>query len=1707
MKKSLQIFFFFSFFFFLLPSFCLAQPYWNSWINFSQKYYKIPVVQNGIYRLDSLTLSDAGIPISTIDPRTIQLFFRGQEQYIYIKGQTDGMFNSADYIEFYGQKNDGALDSTLYTGVLNNMPVRQPNPYYSLFNDTSAYFLTWNNSSINKRITDLIDTAYSLFSPTAYFMKEQIVENHTNYYYGETTPTNIQFPEYDEVEGWSSVNFYQGNSYSATFNSSNIYSLGPEVHIKLAVMGVSNDVQTSPDHIIEVKYKNSLGNFTTIDNISFDGYQLFDPTYLISASNFGTSTDVIVSALTGSFSTSRNAVPYVVMKFPHTMNLANQSYCEMYVPENSSQSKSFFTFTNFNDLGSSAYLYDLTNNLRIPITKNGTAHKVLVSNAASLAEKFCIVKSENQFLSVLSIKPVRGTGFFTDYSGSAFAKDSVFLIITHKNLISGANAYQNYRASTLGGSHNVMIAYVDELYDQFGYGIPKHPFAIRNFAEFCADNFPSIPGNLFLLGKSVQTNLGRNKHIDPTGNNYANSLVPSIAYPTSDIMLVSGLNGNLLKPIIPIGRLAAKNNTEITTYLNKVDQYEHPPLNPEEWMKQIIHMGGGANQSQQQQFAAFLKGYERIIEDTSFGGHVHAFSKNTSSPTQTSYTDSIRGLINKGVSLITFFGHSGSMVFDLNLLPPDQYSNTNGKYPFFFANGCTAGDIHQPPQGALSSSELYIFSNKGMIGFLATSGPGTPYELNQYSSFFYKEVGGYLYGKSVGRCIQATIDTVEGSGASQYMNATCLEMTLHGDPSIVIHSSKLPDYTVNNSSVFFNPPYVSTDLDSFDVKIIITNIGKATYDSVKVDLKRTFVDGTSVSYSNTIPNLFYKDTLTIRVPVDPIKGPGLNKFELRVDPFNSVSELEDIQNNNILAPNEVPLLIYSGDIIPVYPYEYAIVPNDTITLKAYTSNPFAALARYIFEVDTTDLFNSPQKKVQYVTQRGAVVKALFNLWSPSPLVLSDSTVYFWRVRRDTNDIVNFRWRESSFQYVSNKRGWGQSHFFQFFKGNKYSYIDTNRIGRNFDFERKTHTLEVRTSNTAANGNPSSPVYFFIDGQTSYLGSWISDTIPHVIVSVLDPVTGLTWINNGKGPYGSYVTNQNSGQTPLGDEGFEFYTRTIAEQDNLRRFLKDTIPCGSKVVVFTSGNHNLGDLLEGSSPFTNPGLIQAFQSIGSTLLSNIQNNLPYILVGRKCGVGVEKIADSARQTIFVYDTLSIKRESGYIYSETIGPASKWQSMHWRYVSPEQNSDPGLALKDTMKITIVGIKNNGTADTLFKNISKDSLDIYNLDASISATTYPYLQLLAWVKDSIKRTPAQLKKWQIYYDGVPDASLNPSKNYSFYNSVIQQADTIKMTMAIENIGDYNMDSLRVDFWVYDVNRNKIPIKSVKLDSLLMDSILIGNVTFSTINIPGGLNSLWIEANPFNSEHQLEQYSYNNIAAIPFTVIADAINPMMDVTFDRVHIMNGDIVSAKPAITIRLKDENTFLALNDTSAFEVFLKYPSKNVYDRIFFGNTMTFIPASLPNNSCQIDYTPSLVDGTYDFKVQSKDRTGNTSGNVAYQISFEVINKPTVTNVLNYPNPFSTSTRFVFTLTGSEPPEYFKIQILTITGKIVKEIDKHQLGSLHIGNNITEYAWDGKDEFGDQLANGLYLYRVMTQLNGKSLEHRESNMDSFFTRGFGKMYLIR
>ena len=81
--------------------------------------------------------------------------------------------------------------------------------------------------------------------------------------------------------------------------------------------------------------------------------------------------------------------------------------------------------------------------------------------------------------------------------------------------------------------------------------------------------------------------------------------------------------------------------------------------------------------------------------------------------------------------------------------------------------------------------------------------------------------------------------------------------------------------------------------------------------------------------------------------------------------------------------------------------------------------------------------------------------------------------------------------------------------------------------------------------------------------------------------------------------------------------------------------------------------------------------------------------------------------------------------------------------------------------------------------------------------------------------------------------------------------------------------------------------------------------------------------------------------------------------------------------------------------------------------------------------------------------------------------------------NYPNPFPNDTYFTFELRGQNAPEELKIRIFTVAGRLIRDISIPP-SDLHVGFN-TIY-WNGRDQDGDEVANGVYFYKIMAKNNG-------------------------
>ena len=264
-----------------------------------------------------------------------------------------------------------------------------------------------------------------------------------------------------------------------------------------------------------------------------------------------------------------------------------------------------------------------------------------------------------------------------------------------------------------------------------------------------------------------------------------------------------------------------------------------------------------------------------------------------------------------------------------------------------------------------------------------------------------------------------------------------------------------------------------------------------------------------------------------------------------------------------------------------------------------------------------------------------------------------------------------------------------------------------------------------------------------------------------------------------------------------------------------------------------------------------------------------------------------------------------------------------------------------------LSVFGVNNINSQMHLFDTIFSNKDSILNLSSIVDPQLYRSLKFELFYFDSINGTPAKMKNWMVLYDPAPELALNPKKGfYSNFDDPINQGAFGEFAIAIENISPFDMDSLLTDYTTYNQNYSFSNLNYERSDSLKSHIVFLDTISFNTTSL-NNQNFLQTTSNPRvngNIQDQLEQYYFNNIAINPFQIASDKINPLLDVTFDGVHIMNQDIINSQPEIIITLKDENTILMLNedaDTSNIQVYLMRPNQNSWDRIPYQNQQDIV----------------------------------------------------------------------------------------------------------------------------------------------------------------------
>ena len=204
----------------------------------------------------------------------------------------------------------------------------------------------------------------------------------------------------------------------------------------------------------------------------------------------------------------------------------------------------------------------------------------------------------------------------------------------------------------------------------------------------------------------------------------------------------------------------------------------------------------------------------------------------------------------------------------------------------------------------------------------------------------------------------------------------------------------------------------------------------------------------------------------------------------------------------------------------------------------------------------------------------------------------------------------------------------------------------------------------------------------------------------------------------------------------------------------------------------------------------------------------------------------------------------------------------------------------------------------------------------------------------------------------------------------------------------------------------------------------------------------------------------------------LEDDKGPEISIFLNDDKFVPGGITDQNPVLLLKLKDEYGINTTGNGIGHDL-VAILDNNVEKQMVLNDY--YLADQDSYNSGSVRYPlQKLEPGMHTVKVRAWDICNNSSET---SIDFVVKSdeKLILDHVLNYPNPFTTSTKFYFE--HNQPAETFDIliHIFTISGKLVRS---YQTTQFLEGNNNHQnpIIWDGRDEYGDKIGKGVYIYRL-------------------------------
>ncbi|MFK7833013.1 MAG: type IX secretion system sortase PorU [Winogradskyella sp.] len=208
------------------------------------------------------------------------------------------------------------------------------------------------------------------------------------------------------------------------------------------------------------------------------------------------------------------------------------------------------------------------------------------------------------------------------------------------------------------------------------------------------------------------------------------------------------------------------------------------------------------------------------------------------------------------------------------------------------------------------------------------------------------------------------------------------------------------------------------------------------------------------------------------------------------------------------------------------------------------------------------------------------------------------------------------------------------------------------------------------------------------------------------------------------------------------------------------------------------------------------------------------------------------------------------------------------------------------------------------------------------------------------------------------------------------------------------------------------------------------------------------------------------------------DNIGPLINLFMNDENFVSGGITNEAPNLLVKLQDSNgintasgighdiTAIIDGDATNPIVLNNYYQANIDD--YTNGTVTY-----PFRD--------LEPGLHTLTLKAWDVYNNSSTAEIQFVVFDKDEELVINNVLNYPNPFVSYTEFWFNHNSTEPLDV-SVQIFTISGKLVRTLNGQTSGGSKAVSSLSkDIVWDGRDDFGDKIGKGVYVYKLKVKSN--------------------------